>query len=274
MATVDYAVKYAGKVDEKLASISKSDKCINKNFDFVGAKTVKVYTVATSPLNDYQKTGTNRYGSPEELDATTQEMTMTQDKSFTFSIDKMTNDETGGAVEAGTALARELREVVAPYLDTYRYAKMATGAGTKATPKALTAENVYDEIITATEVLDDAEVTEVDRFIVVTPATYKLMKASKECILDTEIGQEMKLRGVVAIMDGMEVIKVPSKKLPTNAGFLVGHPMATTSPVKLAEYKIHDDAPGISGKLVEGRIYFDAFVLDNKAKALYYHAIA
>ena len=30
--------------------------------------------------------------------------------------------------------------------------------------------------------------------------------------------------------------------------------------------------PGISGALVEGRICYDAFVLDNKAKALYYQA--
>lgn len=33
------------------------------------------------------------------------------------------------------------------------------------------------------------------------------------------------------------------------------------------------ETPGISGDLVEGRICYDAFVLDNKKKAIYYQAV-
>ena len=36
-------------------------------------------------------------------------------------------------------------------------------------------------------------------------------------------------------------------------------------------YRIHDDPPGISGWLVEGRTIYDAFVLNEKRYALYYH---
>jgi len=53
----------------------------------------------------------------------------------------------------------------------------------------------------------------------------------------------------------------------------MGHPIATVAPTKLDEYKIHPDPPGISGSLCEGRVVYDAFVLENKAKALYYQAI-
>ena len=42
-----------------------------------------------------------------------------------------------------------------------------------------------------------------------------------------------------------------------------------TSPVKLADYKIHENPQGINGWLVEGRIYYDAFVLNNKKAAIY-----
>ena len=45
--------------------------------------------------------------------------------------------------------------------------------------------------------------------------------------------------------------------------------MAMTSPVKLADYKIHENPQGINGWLVEGRIYYDAFVLKNKKAAIY-----
>ena len=41
---------------------------------------------------------------------------------------------------------------------------------------------------------------------------------------------------------------------------------------KLQDYRIHSDPPGISGSLVEGRVVYDAFVLQNKAKAIYYQA--
>lgn len=271
---IDYAVKYAGAVDERFKVEAKSEQCINKDYDFVGAKTVKVYTISTAAMNDYTRSGIARYGTPEDLDATTQEMTMTQDRSFVFVIDKMDEDETAGALNAGKALARQIREVVIPEVDTYRFGKMATGAGKKATPLALTKDNIYASIVAGTQYLDDKEVPFVGRFIVVTPATYALMKQSKDMVLETEIGQEMRIRGVIAIYDGMPIIQVPSARMPVNTGFLIGHSIATTAPVKLAEYKVHKDAPGISGSLVEGRVYYDAFVLANKKDALYFHAIA
>ena len=55
---------------------------------------------------------------------------------------------------------------------------------------------------------------------------------------------------------------------------MLAHPCATVAPTKLEDYKIHKDPPGISGSLVEGRICYDAFVLENKAKAIYYQAKA
>lgn len=271
---IDYAVKYSGAVDERFKVEAKSEVCINKDYDFVGAKTVKVYSVSTSAMGDYTRAGTSRYGTPAELDAPTQEMTMTQDRSFTFTIDKMNEDETMGALNAGKALARQIREVVIPEVDAYRFAKMATGAGKKATALALTKDNIYESIVAGTTHLNDKEVPYIGRFLVVTPAVHALMKQSPDVVLSTEIGIEMRIRGVVGIYDGMEVIEVPSSRLPVSSGFLIGHNVATTSPVKLAEYKVHIDAPGISGSLVEGRVYYDAFVLDNKKDAIYFHAIA
>ena len=51
------------------------------------------------------------------------------------------------------------------------------------------------------------------------------------------------------------------------------HPVACVAPVKLEDYKIHEDPPGISGSLVEGRVCYDAFILENKKKAIYYQAV-
>ena len=78
------------------------------------------------------------------------------------------------------------------------------------------------------------------------------------------------MRGVIGILDGAAVVKVPSIRLPKNFGFMLAHPCACVAPTKLEDYKIHADPPGISGSLVEGRICYDAFLLDNKLKAIYY----
>ena len=99
------------------------------------------------------------------------------------------------------------------------------------------------------------------------------MKKNPDIVLNTDIGQDMRVRGVIANLDGANVIKVPANRLPEKFGFLLCHSVATVSPQKLEDYKVHEDPPGISGSLVEGRICYDAFVLDNKKKAIYYQAL-
>ena len=74
------------------------------------------------------------------------------------------------------------------------------------------------------------------------------------------------------MIDGAMVIKVPANRLPSGFGFMMAHPSATVAPTKLEDYRIHEDPPFISGSLVEGRICYDAFVLDNKKLAIYYQA--
>lgn len=176
-------------------------------------------------------------------------------------------------VQAASALARQQREVVIPEVDTYTYGVMCAGAGNKPAAVALTAENFYDEIIKASTVLDDAEVPEAGRVLVVTPSGYQIMKKCKDIVMETNIGNDLRLKGVIANLDGMSVQKIPANRLPADFGFMIAHPCATVAPTKLEEYKIHQDPPGISGNLVEGRICYDAFVLENKAKAIYYQAV-
>ena len=96
------------------------------------------------------------------------------------------------------------------------------------------------------------------------------MKKCPDIILNTDVSAEMRLQGVIGNLDGLTVIKVPAVRLPKNFGFMVAHPCATVAPTKLEDYKVHQDPPGISGDLVEGRIVYDAFILENKKKAIYY----
>lgn len=276
---IDLTTKFVPYTDEIFKNESKRSLLTNSDFEWTGAHSVKVYKITTSEMNDYDRAGTgsgatgSRYGAVASLGATTEEMTLKKDRSFTFAIDKLDNDETAQQLAAASALARQQREVVIPEVDKYVYGVICTGAGNKPAATSLTAENIYTEILKASQALDDAEVPETSRVLLVTPATYLLMKQCKDITMETEMGTDMRLKGVVSNLDGASVVKVPASRLPENFGFLLAHPSATVAPVKLDEYKIHQDPPGISGSLVEGRICYDAFVLENKKKALYYQEI-
>lgn len=274
---INLATKYLPYVDEVFSTESKKSLVTNNDFNFDEANTVHIYKVGTAGMNDYDRNGTgensSRYGKVQSLDATTEEHTLTRDRSFTFVIDKLDSDETVNALNAASALARQTRNVVIPEVDSYTYTKMAEKAGTKAEATELTADNIYDEIIAANQVLDDAMVPETGRVLIVTPTTYHVMKKCKDIVMETEVGADMRKKGVIGNLDGATVVKVPASRLPKGFGFMLCHPCATVAPTKLQNYRTHEDPPGISGWLVEGRIVYDAFVLENKEKAIYYQPI-
>lgn len=272
---INLTTKFAPYTDELFAAESKKSLLTNNDFDWTGAHTVKVYKVGTSEMTDYNRnpvegfTG-SRYGVVKDLDATTEEFTLKKDRSFTFAIDKLDEDETAQQLSAASALARQQRQVVIPEVDAYTYGVMTENAGHKPAAVALDETNIYTEITNASTALDNAEVPETGRILVVSPDVYTMMKRSKDIVMETDITAEMRLKGVIGMVDGAQVIKVPDTRLPENFGFMLAHPVATVAPTKLEDYKIHMDPPGISGSLVEGRICYDAFVLENKAKAIYY----
>lgn len=275
---ITLAEKYLPYIDEIFAQESKKSLLTNNDFDFDGAGTVKIYKVSTSAMNDYGRNGAksgnwSRYGAVASLDATTESMSLKMDRSFTFAIDKLDSNETGGALAGASALARQTRQVVIPEVDSYVYGVMTSGAGTIPDAIALTKENIYEQLVAASRTLDDELVPEEGRVFVVTPEVYRIMKLNPEIIMNTEVGANDRKKGVIGNLDGATVIKVPASRLPEGFGFMLAHPCATVAPTKLEDYKTHQDPPGINGTLVEGRIVYDAFVLENKAKAIYYQKV-
>lgn len=266
---INYASKYAQKIDERFSKESMSNPVINSDYDFVGAKTVNVYSVPTAPMNDYIKSGSSRYGNPKELENSVQEMTMTQDRSFTFTIDRGTFNDTQMSNSAGAALQRQIREVIVPEIDKYRFAKICASAGKIATG-AITKDNAYDAFLDGTSFLIDNNVP-AGTVAYVSSAFYKLIKLDNAFIKQGDLAQNIMLKGQVGAIDGIPVIVAPKSRIPDGVDFFITHKMATCGPVKLSEYKIHDNPPGINGWLVEGRVYYDAFVLDNKKNAIYVH---
>lgn len=268
---INYADKYSNKVDERFKLASLTDAAVNNDYDFVGVNAVNVYSIPTVALGNYTIDGSDRYGTPAELQDTKQTLTLSQDKAFTFTLDRRNEDDSAGAKDAGSALRREIDEIVIPTIDKYRITAMATGAGTTSSAVVITKSNAYSEFLDGQAVLLENNVPMTGRIAYVSPSFYKFIKQDDSFVLGSDIAQEIKVNGALGMVDGVQIVPVPASYLPENRDFIITHSSATVSPVKLAEYKTHIDPPGINGTLVEGRIYYDAFVLTNKASAIYVH---
>ena len=277
---INLVTKFSPLVDERFEVESKTSLVTNKDYDFIGTHSIKIYTVDTADMNDYGRNVTisnnegndhvmSRYGVIKDLSTSLQEVSMEKDRSFIFVIDKEDEDETLQALNAGSALARQLREKVVPEVDTYTYKKMADNAGHTEYNVTITKSNAYEKLTDATEYMDEKKVPSEGRVVVCTPAFYKLLKQDSNAVLETEIGENMRIKGVIANMDGMVIQKVVSSLLPTNINFMVAHKVATTQAIKLAEYDIIDGGALASGKIVKGRIYYTVFVRNNKKNAIY-----
>lgn len=268
---MNLASKYSNKVDERFTRESQALAGTNKDYDWSGVATVKVYQIDTVPLADYTRSGAGRYGTPSELGNTIQEMTLTQDKSFTFTIDKGNKNETMMVMDAGKSLAREESEVIVPFVDTYIFKAQANAAieNGQVDTVAASSSTAYQKFLKANEVLGNKNVPDTGRVAYCSYSFANLLKQDPAFIKTGDSSQKITISGEIGEVDGIKIVKVPASRLPYGTSFLIVHPCATVAPQELKEFKTHQDPPGISGWLVEGRFIFDAFILDAKKDALY-----
>ena len=127
--TVNLDTKYSKKIDQALTIASLLKGRLSAENEFVGARTVRIHNINTVPLNDYNRgASANRYGEPAEVGDTVQELTMTQDKSFSGVIDKGNNMDQS-INKAGKFLGVEMSEEVIPAYDKYCFGRLCTLAG-------------------------------------------------------------------------------------------------------------------------------------------------
>lgn len=266
---MNYATKFAKKVDDAITIDAYTGKNLNTDYEFSGVKTVKIYSIETVDLNGYTRSGTSRYGTPVELDDTVQEMTVAQDMAFTYTIDKGNDAQQMNVKGAAASLKRQIAEKVIPWLDKFRFAIIAENIQTGYSDStALDKTNVYAKFLAGTEKLADEGVTS-GLVAYMKPSAFNLLKQDSSFVKSGDLSQRMLLKGQVGECDGVAIVVVGGNRLPKGVDFIIIQNKAMVSPMVLRDYKIHNDAPGIDGALVEGRILFDAFILGSRKKAMY-----
>lgn len=262
--------KFSDKVAERFSMKSLTDAFSGKDYDFSGVKSVKIYSVDSVPVGDYTRSGTARFGNLVELGDTVQEMMMTQDKGFTFSVDAGNNAEQLNLKQVAQRLKRNWDERATPLIDMYRFSKWMNGAGLVSTESsALTKSSIVEKIMNGTAAMSNALVPLTGRTLFIRESVYINVKLSNEVVGIDRLGGKSVESGVVGELDGMKIVRVPDSYFPTGVNFLIKYKNATVDPMKLKTLRVQKNPMGIDGDVGECRFLHDSFVLGAKVNGLY-----
>lgn len=279
MATQNYASATLNVIDERLALAAKTDGVVNNGqvrLEFNGKNSVTIYNVNTVAEVNYVRSGPNRFGNLVELGTGVETFTLSQDKSFTFTVDRGNLEDSQMVQDANRAVKRQIREVAVKNIDIYRLAAAHTyalNAGQGATA-AVTAANAYVKFLAQNDAMTENLVPDDGRYCFMSPATYSLLKQDPTFVKNCDMTYADLKKGVIGQVDGVTLVKIPSTYLPTNEVYLFIWDQVLVSPMKFNSVRILTDVQGIDGAVAEGRRYYDCFIPSNKGVGLRYHLSA
>ena len=297
---INLAEKYSPKVVDKFYKESVILGKSNKEYDWDGVQSIKVWTITTHAPTAYLKPSNNtsavslqRYGTTYEVEDTIQTMTLTQDRAVSLSVDKGNNTEQMLIKNAGKVMSLELREQFVPEFDKYALARYsglvasgmtapswasrvtAVADGTATLTKSTIVGKISDGVTALRNNLANID----DCYCYIGETEFANLLLSPEFINynNPTFASRNLERGVMGKVRGVEIVPVPDSYftttgnpfLSTNIHFMIVKKESVIVPTKIKDMKVHQDPPGLSGALLEVRWLYDAFVLDTKAKGIY-----
>jgi hypothetical protein len=200
------------------------------NTDYEGeikgqGSTVKINSIGAVTIGNYDKVA--GIGDPEELDSAQKILTIDQAKYFNFQVDDVdaaqanVNLLDGGIVEASYGLANVVDQYIAGF---YTDVLAGNTIGIDATPVIPTSSTAYDLLVDLGVILDENDVPETDRFVVVPAWFYGLLVKDPRYTKDSNVMRT----GFVGNIDNMAVYK--SNNVPNTTGtkykIIAGHKSA------------------------------------------------
>lgn len=278
MPTQNYASSYLDVIDERFFLNAKTDPIINKGvrLDFNGRQSVTIYNINVVSETDYVRSGSNRFGALVELGNGTETFTLSQDKAFTFTVDRGNLEDSMMVQEASKSVKRQVREVSVPNTDIYRLTTLQAYAvaQSQSATAALSTSVAYNKLLAQNDAMTDAKVPEDGRYCFLTSATYSLLKQDSTFSKNCDLAYADLKKGIIGQVDGITLIKVPASYLPVNTGYLLVHETVLVAPTKFNSIRILTDVQGIDGAVAEGRRYYDAFIPANHGVGVRAHMTA
>jgi hypothetical protein len=257
----------------------------NSEINFIGANKAEVFKLSMDGLGDYSRNSGYPKGS---VTGTWEALTLTKDRGVQLGVDRYDDEETLNQAFGRLASEFERTEVI-PEVDAYCFSKLFAGTGNTVATAAITVgtTDVPGLVDSGSLALDDAEVPREGRILYVSPLAYAGLKAR----ITRTLHNEREAVKAIEMYDDMKVVVVPSARFvsaitlnsgatnfgyaPTSGGykinFMIVHPSAVKKAVKHNMPKIFtpDQNQSSDQYLLDWRLYYDVFVLDNKNKGIF-----
>lgn len=269
----NYSSKVLGKIDERNYQEMLTGDIVNKGIrlEFNGNNSCTIYNVNVVDENDYVRSGTQRFGALVELGTGTQTFTLSQDKSFTFTVDRGNLEDSEMVQEANKAVKRQVREVSVPNTDIYIFttaAAYAVSASQTTGSVTLATNNAYQNFLIGAAALFNNKVKGKNVCFLGTTA-HNLLKRDAEFVRDCDKSYADAKTGTIGMVDGVELRLVPTGYLPASVHFLFVNEKALVVPMKFNSVRVLTDVQGIDGAVAEGRRYYDCFIPTQAGKGIY-----
>lgn len=193
--------------------------------------TVKINQMGDVTIGDYDGTDIE---DAEELTSKQKELRIDQAKYFNFQVDDVDQAQANvtlmdkGMARASYALTEVVDKAIAE-----KYVEAGTQIGTDEAPIALTAENVYDQMVDLGVALDEKNVARDTRFVVVPAFVHGLLQKSTAFV---SANNEVAVNGLVGRVAGLDVfVSNNVAKVGDNFKILAGSPDAITMAEQILE---------------------------------------
>lgn len=269
-----YSAAHLKVIDERvsLESLTMGAFSNDIRLDFNGKNSVTIYNVNTVDLVDYVRSGSNRFGALVEVGTGTQTLVLSQDKAFTVTIDRGNLEDSMMVQESASWVKRQVREKVVPAIDTYNLGVLTAYAIANSQGSiggtAAAYNTIYSLILAQQAALTELKYSKKDRTLWITPTVLNFLKRDPEFKLDCDMSYTDGKEGTVGKVDGMIIKEVPASMLVTKFEFMITCKGVAVSVQKFNSVRTLDKVQGIDGEVIEGRNYFDCFVLGQKSTGI------
>ena len=286
---------YLAMLDAVYAASSKTQILDNEQWVREGAQAgeMLIPKMVIQGLGDYSRANGFVNG---DVTLTWETHALTQDRGRSFQIDNMDNMETIDTA-FGQLAGEFIRTKVVAEIDAYRIAKLASKAGTIATPDTLTASTAAKAVDEAIAAMNEAEVPEEERVLFVTPQVYKFISQSTDFIKNLNGAAGTGIDNRFSSYNGIPVSVIPQTRMYTKLTMLTGatgqeaggYTKDGTTGKDINFILVHKPSVlGVTKHIApriftpetnqdadaykfQYRIYHDLFVPDNKTKGIYLH---
>lgn len=270
---INLVTRVEPKVMERLYKESVTQGLFSKQFTFNGVRGIEVMSVDTVPLTPYNRETAigQRFGDITELGDTKVAYEMKDEVKYNIGFDKSTNSDQHNIKTASSIISRQDREIVVPYRDKYRLAKLAEGAGIK---KYSMTTNVKRDKFLETLFGARAELANnyapMNKQVLYIGETAAIeLKLANEVIGNDKIAETPIVNGTIGKVAGFQLRIVPDVYMPESCVFLIVTKGSAWAPVKVKTSRVITDPEGFDGTLVQYHEYHDCFVNEARKNTIY-----